>query len=232
MVKRLLGMFLADPYAMSGTGSGESQGCGTLIHEFQEWSDLGALAEFRLGDESRHSVKQGLGLLRGLQGLMAVNGIAEGPAAGLQFSWQCIPIQTAIAFELPARPLIHRFNLMFTAMGQPQVEVTGLARILHQHHQQALLAANQSNGFQCGFPPGGVGDQAHQSREIGEPPRHVLKQVIKGCPAQAELGELLIEMLGDCSRSREQAIHVMPVSARAWNPSCRGVWLRQETPLL
>ena len=119
---------------------------------------------------------------------MTVNGIAEGLAAGLQFSWKCIPIQTAIAVELPTRPLIHRFNLMLTAVGQPQVEVTGLAGILHQHHQQALLAANQSDVFQRWLPLRGVSDQAHQSREIGEPSCHVLKQIIKSCPAKAELG--------------------------------------------
>ena len=156
---------------------------------------------------------------------MAVNGIAEGSAAGLQFSWKCIPIQTAIAVELPARPLIHRFDLMLTAVGQPQVEVTGLAGILHQHHKQALLAANQSDGFQCGLPLGGVSDQAHQSREVGEPPRHVLKQVIQSCPAKAELGELLIEMLGDRSGPWEQAIHVVAVSTWTWNPSRGCVWL-------
>ena len=119
---------------------------------------------------------------------MAVNGIAEGPAAGLQLSWKCIPIQAAIAVELPTRPLIHGFDLMFTAVGQPQIEVTGLAGILHQHHEQALFAANQADGFQCGLPLGGVSDQAHQSREIGEPSCHVLEQVIKSCPAKAELG--------------------------------------------
>ena len=77
-----------------------------------------------------------------------------------------------------------------------------------------------------------MSDQAHQSREVGEPPGHVLEQVIKSCPAKAELGELLIEMLGDCSGPREQAIHVMPVSTWAWNSSRRCVWLGQKTPLL
>ena len=77
---------------------------------------------------------------------------------------------------------------MFTAVGQPQVEVTGLAGILYQHHQQALLAANQSDGFQRRLPLGGVRDEAHQSREIGEPSCHVLEQIIKSRPAKAELG--------------------------------------------
>ena len=33
-------------------------------------------------------MKERLGFLGGLQGLMAVNGIAEGSAAGLQFPWK------------------------------------------------------------------------------------------------------------------------------------------------
>jgi hypothetical protein len=35
----------------------------------------------------------------------------------------------------------------------------------------------------------------------------------------------LIEMLGDRSGPREQAIHVMAVSTWTWNPSRRRVWL-------
>ena len=77
-----------------------------------------------------------------------------------------------------------------------------------------------------------MGDQAHQTGEIGEPAGHLLQQVVESGPSQAELGELLLEMLSGCSRLREQAIHVVPVSLCAGHPARGGVGLGEQASLL
>ena len=69
-------------------------------------------------------------------------------------------------------------------MRQAEIEMAGPATVIHQHHQQAITAADETDRFKGGARLGRSCDQTHQPGEVAQTSGQLDQQVIECRPAQ------------------------------------------------
>ena len=117
---------------------------------------------------------------------MAVERLAQGVPAALQFPWQLLPGDPSLrlAAQLVIGPALENRQIIRANGREPQVEAGGQGGPLHQEDHQPIGVRHQTDLQQGGRRALGPTDQTQQASEVGQTPGQMQHQVVEGGPLQ------------------------------------------------